>query len=261
MRRKMSLDVLANLVIERVCSVSTLYSPKSGIMKRTNRKRWAIVCKYEGETLYTSSLNRYLSDLNNLILLPKGCNYEWECTHEGHFCIVEFEAQGSHNTPVSLAAKNGDKILKMFKELEYKRSEKKHTTELESIRDLYSIFIMLSSPEAATYLPCEKQEKIAPAIDYISRHYHERITNDALAKLTGVSTVYFRKLFTSVMGKSPIAYLHQIRTEKAKEMLGSDYGTLTDLAQTLGYSSLYDFSRAFKKYTGVAPSRYESKKT
>lgn len=256
----MGTELLANLVIERVCSVSTLYSPKNKRVKKTNRSRWAIVLKYEGETVYTFNGNRYLSDLNHLIVLPKGSDYEWECTHEGHFSIVEFEAQAGLNVPTSFAVKNGDKILKMIKDLEYKRNLKKAMIEPESIRDVYSILLMLTQPESEPYLPSEKQQKIAPAIDYISRHYHESITNDTLAQVVGVSTVYFRKLFTSVMGESPIAYLHKIRIEKAKEMLNSDYGTLTDIAQTLGYPSLYDFSRAFKKHTGVAPSWYENKK-
>ena len=71
-----------------------------------------------------------------------------------------------------------------------------------------------------------------------------------------MSTVYFRKTFTEVMGLSPIAYVQRLRMEKAKEMLRSDYGTLTELSLSLGYPSLYDFSRAFKKHVGVAPSKY-----
>ena len=71
-----------------------------------------------------------------------------------------------------------------------------------------------------------------------------------------MSTVYYRKLFTEVMGVPPITYARQLRIEKAKEMLKSDYITLTDIATSLGYSSLYDFSRDFKKHTGVAPSKY-----
>ena len=42
-----------------------------------------------------------------------------------------------------------------------------------------------------------------------------------------------------------------------KEILKSDYGTLSDVALSLGYASLYDFSRDFKKHTGIAPSKYE----
>ena len=44
-----------------------------------------------------------------------------------------------------------------------------------------------------------------------------------------MSTVYFRKQFTDLFGISPIAYIKNLRIEKAKEMLKSDYATLTDL--------------------------------
>ena len=143
--------------------------------------------------------------------------------------------------------------------MEYKRNLKSPTVELESIRDTYSILLVLMKAVEARYLPTEKQQKIAPAKEYISQHYNENITNDKLAAIAGMSTVYFRKLFTNIMGVSPITYVHQFRTEKAKEMLGSDYGTLSDIAQSLGYPNLYDFSRDFKKHAGVAPSKYEGR--
>ena len=71
-----------------------------------------------------------------------------------------------------------------------------------------------------------------------------------------MSYVYFRKLFKSVMGQSPIVYARSVRIRKAKEMLKGDYGSLSDVAYSLGYPSLYDFSRDFKKHTGVPPSKY-----
>ena len=127
---------------------------------------------------------------------------------------------------------------------------------IESIRDTYSILLTAAQNDPKPYLPTEKQQKIVPVIEYISKYYYKNITNDSLASIAGLSTVYFRKLFTSVMGVSPITYVHQFRIEKAKEMLKSDYSTLTDIAQSLGYPSLYDFSRDFKKHTGVSPSKY-----
>lgn len=253
----MGADILSNLVIKRVHSVSTLFNEENTKASRKNRQRWAVVIKYEGETVYRSGGKRLLSDLNHVVVLPKGCSYDWQCVKTGHFCIIEFEGEPAYIEPMSFSLRNGEKILKMFKELEYKRNLKKPTTELESVRDTYSIILALVQAEQERYLPTEKQQRIAFATEYISQHYNENITNDRLASVAGMSTVYFRKLFTSVMGVAPMQYVHNLRIEKAKEMLKSDYGTLSDIAISLGYSGLYDFSRDFKKHTGVSPSKYE----
>ena len=255
----MNSEILSKLVITKVHSVSNMYSPQNKKAKRKDRQRWAILLKYEGETVYNSSGKNFLSDGNHIVMLPKSCSYDWLCTKAGHFFIIEFDSDLTYAEPISFFVKNGEKILKMFKELEYKRNLKDPMIEFESIRDTYSIILALTQSETEQYLPTEKQQKIAPAIEYISQHYNENITNDELAAIAGMSTVYFRKLFTNIMGVSPITYVHQFRTEKAKEMLGSDYGTLSDMAQSLGYPSLYDFSRDFKKHTGVAPSKYKGR--
>jgi len=253
----MTIDILSDLVITKVYSVSTLYTPEMTKLRRNDRQRWAVVIKYEGETVYSSNGKRFLSDIEHIVILPKGCSYEWQCTRSGHFSIIEFESESTFCEPISFSVKNGEKILKKFKDLEYKRNLKKPMVELESIRDTYSILLVLMQAVEARYLPTEKQQKIAPAVEYISQHYNENITNDELAEISGISTVYFRKLFSSVVGVSPIVYARRLRIEKAKEMLRSDYGTLSDVAQSLGYASLYDFSRDFKKHTGTSPSRYE----
>ena len=127
---------------------------------------------------------------------------------------------------------------------------------VESIRDTYSILLSIAETNIEEYIPKHKRTRLQPVIDYISLHYIENIKNDTLASIAGMSTVYFRKQFTDIFGISPIAYIKKLRMEKAKEMLKSDYGTLTDLARMLGYSSLYDFSRDFKKHTGIPPSMY-----
>lgn len=252
----MRIEVLSNLVITQVHSASTLYTPEGTKIRRNNRPQWAIVIKYEGETVYMSGGKRFVSDINHIIILPKGCSYDWECTKSGHYFIIEFECTAKAYEPMRFSVKNGDKILKLVKEMESKRNLRRPTSNLESLRDTYSVLLSLMQSSTEKYTPNSKQKRLEGAIEYISQHYNGNITNDALAAVAGMSTVYFRKLFTEVMGISPISYARRLRIDKAKEMLKSDYGTLGDIAQFLGYSSLYDFSRDFKKHTGVAPSKY-----
>ena len=252
----MNLEILSDLIITKVYSATTMYTEKNTKTKRNNRQNWAIVIKYEGETLYDTGRKIYISNVNNLVILPKGCSYEWCCTHSGHFSIIEFESDLVCNEIFHFYVKNSEKFLKLFKEMEYKRTLKKPMYETESIRDTYSILLMLIQSAQKKYLPTEKINKTSPALEYIAKNYNKNIKNDVLANLCNLSTVYFRKLFAENVGTSPIAYVHELRIKKAKEMLKSDHGSITDIAQSLGYLNIYDFSRAFKKYTGISPSKY-----
>ena len=77
-----------------------------------------------------------------------------------------------------------------------------------------------------------------------------------LAELCGVSTVYFRKLFDSVYGVPPIRWLNTLRMERACAMLESDYESIGQIAESVGCTSIYHFSRSFRAHTGVSPSEY-----
>jgi AraC-like DNA-binding protein len=254
----MSINLLSNLIITDVRSVSTMHSLKTSGQKRNNRPRWAVIVKYEGETVYESKGKRFLSDLNHVAVLPKGCSYTWECTKPGHYIAMEFESALTYGEPIFFSVKHGEKILKLLKDLEYRSGLHQPMQKIERIRDAYSVLLLLASSEADHYVPSEKQKKLQPAIEYISLHCNEPIKNQHLASLLGLSEVYFRKLFTQVMGVSPIVYARQRRIEKAKELLRGDYSSLTEIARTLGYTSLYDFSRDFKKHCGVSPSKYRA---
>lgn len=113
---------------------------------------------------------------------------------------------------------------------------------------------------SAKSTPSDKRRKIAPAVDYIAKNYGKSIKNETLASLCGISEVYFRKIFFEVFGTPPIAYVHNLRIKKAEEMLKSDYGSITEIAKSLGYINIYDFSRDFKKHNGISPSKYCAKR-
>ncbi|MBQ8323323.1 MAG: helix-turn-helix transcriptional regulator [Clostridia bacterium] len=247
---------MSNLIITKIHSVSTMHIESGMKAKHHSRPAWAVILKYEGETVYSCKGKTYLSDLNNMTILPKGSTYEWQCKKSGRFYTMELECDATFDTIFNFPIQNGEKILKMYKDLEYKLTLKNSVYNAEILRDAYSLLLAVLPNKQKKYQPTDKRQKIAPAVDFIVKNYNRSIKNDELAALTGLSTVYFRKLFTEIFGVSPITYVHALRIRKAKEMLKSDYVTITNVALSLGYPDVYDFSRTFKKHTGVSPLKY-----
>ena len=252
----MNTNILFDLSINKINAVFSIYNEKNAGTKRKNRPCWAIVLKYEGETIYTCNGKKYISNLENMVILPKGSTYEWICTKPGRYYTIEFESDISCDTIFSFKIENGEKILQLYKETEYKRTLKQEIYKLETLRNVYSILLLVLQASQQKYTSTKKQEKIAPAVEYISNNYYLSIKNDDLAAHVGLSTIYFRKLFTEIFGTSPISYVHKLRIRKAKEMLKSDHKSLSEIAIALGYANISDFSKMFKKITGLSPSNY-----
>lgn len=250
----MNYEILSNIIIKDFSFISTIHTEKNKSSQKTNRPRWAIGLKKEGETVYKTKSGIYLSNKDNLILFPKGCSYKWKCNEPGYFSTIEFECDLESDDILVLPLKNNEKILRFFNEIEHKHLAKKPMHKMEIIQICYSI--ILEAAKEKKYIPNEKQQKIMPALEYIANNFNKPIKNQELAKTTGLSNVYFRKIFTDVMGISPNVYIHKTRINKAKEMLKSDYSSITEIAISLGYPNIYDFSRDFKKHVGIPPSKY-----
>ncbi len=248
---------LSDLTVTSVCSATTLYHDAGAGVMRMNRPRWALAIKYEGETVYNGGGVSVLSNANHLALLPEGSSYTWRCLAAGHCAIVEFDAEAPAGARMmSLPVRNCQKVLRLAETLARKMAFPEPCGQLICKKLLYEMLCEAARGGARSYVSGSSRQRLQPALEYIADHYDRPMSNDALAQLTGYSTVHFRKLFTELYGVSPMAYVQEMRIEKAKAALGSDYGTIGAIAQALGYASIYDFSRAFKRRTGLSPSAY-----
>ena len=191
-----------------------MYTEEKTGSKRRNRPAWALVIKYEGETVYSSGGKSYISNINNIVILPKGCDYDWHCTKSGHFSIIEFDCQKSSSQILPFKIKNTEILLNAIKKIETNHTSKPYAYKLEELKALYDILLSLSKTAEKKYMPSAKENKISPAINYIAENYNKRICNEDLAAITSVSTVYFRKIFKEAMGVSPINYIQSVKMKK-----------------------------------------------
>ncbi len=71
-----------------------------------------------------------------------------------------------------------------------------------------------------------------------------------------MSKYHFLRVFKSVTGATPLDYRDRIRIDHAKELLKNSNFSVSEISESLGFSSLAYFSAAFKKATGLSPTEY-----
>lgn len=104
----------------------------------------------------------------------------------------------------------------------------------------------------------EKKENayLTTATRYIKAYYSEDITVDKIASHVGVSRKYLFIIFKNSLGVSPKDYIVDYRIKKAREFLLNEELTIGSIAYSVGYSDPLNFSKIFKKKTGVSPKEY-----
>ena len=101
----------------------------------------------------------------------------------------------------------------------------------------------LTSPDAA----------LAPAMQYLAKHFAQNTSVTELATMCFLSESYFRARFRELTGMSPTEYRNRLRVEKAEELLGSSLWTVGLVAEALGFCDTSHFYRVYKKITGRTP--------
>ena len=92
--------------------------------------------------------------------------------------------------------------------------------------------------------------------DYLSENFTQKITLESLAAEMGVSTSQIKRTFREQIGKSMVNYITDLRISQAKRMIREGKFNFTQIAEAVGYDSIYYFSSLFKKHTGKTLSEY-----
>jgi transcriptional regulator GlxA family with amidase domain len=94
---------------------------------------------------------------------------------------------------------------------------------------------------------------------FIQDHYADKITLEQLAEITHVSESHLRLLFRTNLNISPMAYLQQVRLNKAKELLLLTSYPIRDIAEMVGFDDWSYFGRVFRKVKNISPNEYRKR--
>ena len=93
-------------------------------------------------------------------------------------------------------------------------------------------------------------------LEYIRTHYQERISVDAIAAAGGVCRTKCCQIFKKYLGRTPNDYLNSFRLEKGMELLKSTGMSVTEVANSCGFSNPSYFTEMFTKHKGCSPKEY-----
>lgn len=98
--------------------------------------------------------------------------------------------------------------------------------------------------------------RIANAITHLESNAGRTVTLDELRGITGMSMRNFMRAFREATGVAPIAYLIELRMNRAAARLRSGNDSITDIAYEGGFSDSNYFTRQFTKKFGMPPRDY-----
>ena len=101
--------------------------------------------------------------------------------------------------------------------------------------------------------PADAVERVAPALAHFAQHYAETLRIAEIAACCHTSVTHFRRLFLRATGRTPLAYLTELRIRMAMGLLAGTRRPVLDLSLEVGFSTLSSFNRHFKRLTGNAP--------
>jgi AraC family transcriptional regulator len=118
-----------------------------------------------------------------------------------------------------------------------------------------------TKPGAATPLrgglPVWQQKRV---MEFIEEHLADEIPLATLAELVDLSVFHFARAFAQSFGAPPHRYHMVRRMDRARSLLQRRTLSVTQIGLRIGFRETSSFTRAFRKFTGLAPTEYRRRR-
>ncbi len=114
---------------------------------------------------------------------------------------------------------------------------------------------LVQSVERATGWRLTGNDTVNSIMEYVRQHYAEKISLTQIADEFYLTQSHVARLFKKHTGESVLEYINRIRIEQARHLLEQGV-SVKEAADQVGYESLNNFYKYFKRYTGKTPAEY-----
>ncbi|MEE0946669.1 MAG: AraC family transcriptional regulator [Acutalibacteraceae bacterium] len=216
----------------------------------------------EGNEKYNFKDKSITASPCSILFIPKGEAYTIELMGDTSVVIcIDFEFEMPDNCrPFKVKLDEISAINDLFTTAEKVWKKKKTGYKSECMSIIYKIFSLLEKQYQKASHP-QNYNKIKNAVNYLHEHYTDgSFRIETLYSMSNISPKYFNTLFFSHFNMTPKEYAINLKIHLAKELLDNEKYSVSDISDMLGYSDIYQFSKAFKKKTFLTPTEYRNNK-
>lgn len=102
----------------------------------------------------------------------------------------------------------------------------------------------------------EIEPRLAAVFDYLHKFYTEPISIEELAEMAFMSPAAFHRNFRRQTKTTPFGYVSRLKLGRASALLIEGELRINAIASTVGYSSLAQFNKEFKRLKGMTPREF-----
>ena len=95
---------------------------------------------------------------------------------------------------------------------------------------------------------------------FIEKHLGEELSLTRAAKAVNVHPNYLSERFRQVTGMKFVEYVARTRFNRACELLHNGDVNISEIAFAVGFQSLWQFNRVFKRLCGKSPTQFRAAK-
>jgi AraC-like DNA-binding protein len=100
--------------------------------------------------------------------------------------------------------------------------------------------------------------EIWKARKFIHEHSDDELSLTKVAKFSNISGNHLSEKFKEVTGINFVDYIARIRVGKARDLLRNPNPRISEIAFAVGFQSLSQFNRVFKKLTRKSPTQFRA---
>ena len=174
-----------------------------------------------------------------------------------HFHVINSERSNAPFYDTHFCAFVGDspRIIDLVRRLEISSASPDSISVLRS-KSLFTNLIEEFILSAKRFESTEESLLIDTAISFIHENFAEAISMESLSAHFNIPSRRFAYLFQKEVGMAPSRYLSEYRIRRAKELLKKCDCTISQVAECVGFTNAFYFSKTFKRQVGISPSQF-----